>query len=252
MIILKCLELPLFITKSKSQINFCKCALWLRHNLMLKAKPRSDNGTEFINTVVLNYCAQKGIEPQHSAPYNPQSNRSAESLNRVPWQKATSMLRTSGIKYSMWSEAVMTANYVRNRSPHSNTPDNATPYGLWRNIKPSIGQLKLFGCDAYVVVPTHIRDKFSPKADLGTFVGWDQYSGPYRIYYSNTNTEVFRDVIFNELHFLQSSIKELSLLQDLIDNFIANQAANQKANKNREDEETSDDTIPTQPLITNI
>jgi transposase InsO family protein len=33
----------------------------------------SDNGTEYINTVVLNYCAQKGIEPQHTAPYNPQS-----------------------------------------------------------------------------------------------------------------------------------------------------------------------------------
>jgi transposase InsO family protein len=44
---------------------------------------RSDNGTEFTNNVVLDYCPQKGIEPQHSAPYNPQSNGSAESLNII-------------------------------------------------------------------------------------------------------------------------------------------------------------------------
>jgi hypothetical protein len=55
----------------------------------------------------------------------------------------------------MWSMAVMTANYVGKRSPHANTPDNATPYGLWRNIKQSIGHLRLFGCDAYVVVARH-------------------------------------------------------------------------------------------------
>jgi hypothetical protein len=65
------------------------------------------------------------------------------------------MQLTSGLKYSMWSEAVMTANYVMNSSPHSNTPDNATPYGLWRNTTPTIGDLRLFGCDAYAVVPTH-------------------------------------------------------------------------------------------------
>jgi hypothetical protein len=56
----------------------------------------------------------------------------------------------------------MTANYVKNRSPHAITPDNATPYGLWRNIKPTIGHLWLLECDAYAVVPTHKRDKFSP------------------------------------------------------------------------------------------
>jgi hypothetical protein len=202
--------------------------------------------------VVLNYCAQEDIEPQHSAPYNPQSNGSAESLNMILWKKATFMLPTSGLKCSTWSEAVMTANYVRNRSPHANTPDNATPCGLWRNIKPSIGYIRLFGCDAYAVVPLHKRDKFSPKAELGNFVGYDQYSGAYKIYYSNTNTvKVIRDVVFNELPLLQSSIKKLSLLQDSTDNLIANRAPNRKAHKNQEEEETSDETIPTQPLITN-
>ena len=98
----------------------------------------------------------------------------------------------------MWSEAVMTANYVRNRSPHSGTPNNETPYGMWRKIVPTIGHLRVFGCDAYAVVPTHKRDKFTPKAELGIFVSYDKYSGAYRLYFRKTNTvQVFRDVVFN-------------------------------------------------------
>jgi hypothetical protein len=115
-----------------------------------------------------------------------------------------------------------------NMSPHSNIHDNATPYGLWRKTTPTIGHLRLFGFDASAVVPEHKRDKFSPKDELGTFVGYDQYSGAYKIYYSNTNTvKVFRDVVSMTPH-LQSSIRNLSLLQDSIDNFITNRAANRK------------------------
>jgi hypothetical protein len=84
-------------------------------------------------------------------------------------------------------------------------------------------------------------------------VGYDQYSGAYMIYYSTTNTvKVFRDVVFNESPLLLSSIKNLSLLQDSIDNFIANRAANRKAHKNKENEEdASVETLPSHSPVTN-
>jgi hypothetical protein len=147
----------------------------------------------------------------------------------------------------------MTANYVWNRSPHTNTPNNETLCGLRRNIKPTIGHLRLFGCDLYTVVPTHKRDKFSPKAEQGAFVGYDQYSGAYRIYYSKTKTvKVFRDVLFNETPLLQSSIKKLSLLQDSIDNFIAKRVPNRKAMNDPDiEEDTSFEATPVQKLVKN-
>jgi hypothetical protein len=83
-------------------------------------------------------------------------------------------------------------------------------------------------------------------------VGYDQYSEAYIIYYSIKNTgKVFKDVVFNESPLLQSSKEKLSLLQDSTDNFIANRAANRKATKNQEEEDSSDETIPTQSLLTN-
>jgi transposase InsO family protein len=44
---------------------------------------RSDKGTEYINREVKAYFSSKGIDQQTTSPYNPQSNGSAECLNRV-------------------------------------------------------------------------------------------------------------------------------------------------------------------------
>ena len=95
-------------------------------NLKIKAI-RSDNGGEYINAAVAKFCSGKGINPQHSAPYMPQSNGSAEKINFKLQAKATAMLLMAKMDPNMWSETVKTAAYVRNRSPHSATPGNQTP-----------------------------------------------------------------------------------------------------------------------------
>jgi hypothetical protein len=48
--------------------------------LKIKAT-RSDNGGDYINAAVAKFTSGQGIDPQHSAPYMPQSNGSAENLN---------------------------------------------------------------------------------------------------------------------------------------------------------------------------
>jgi transposase InsO family protein len=44
---------------------------------------RSDNGTEYINHEVKAYFTSKGIDQQTTAPYNPESNESAESSSKI-------------------------------------------------------------------------------------------------------------------------------------------------------------------------
>jgi transposase InsO family protein len=58
---------------------------------------KSDNGTEYINSEVKAYFSSKGIEQETTAPYNPQSNGSAEVLNRVLSQKSTAMLLAANL-----------------------------------------------------------------------------------------------------------------------------------------------------------
>jgi hypothetical protein len=102
---------------------------------------RSDNGTEYINSEVKAYFSSKGIEQQTTAPYNPQSNGSAESLNIVLWQKSTAMLLAANLPEEFWSLALEAANYVRIRLPHRATPRNQPPYALFRGCKTNISHL---------------------------------------------------------------------------------------------------------------
>lgn len=46
-------------------------------------------------------------------------NGVAERLNRTLKEKALAMLTASGIQRKYWSEAILTANYIKNRCPTS-------------------------------------------------------------------------------------------------------------------------------------
>jgi transposase InsO family protein len=133
---------------------------------------RSNNGNEFINSEVKAYFSFKGIGRQTTAPYNPQSNGSAECLNRVLWQKSTAMLLAANLSEGFWSHDVEAANYVRNRSPHKATPGNNPPYAMFRGSKPSIAHLRIFGCACYPVLDLASRSKFKSNVVKGVFMGY--------------------------------------------------------------------------------
>jgi len=61
---------------------------------------RSDNGTEFKNTVLDFFCIQKGIHREYNAPYVPQQNGVAERKNRTLIEAARTMLADSKLHAS--------------------------------------------------------------------------------------------------------------------------------------------------------
>ena len=77
---------------------------------------RSDNGTEFKNAVLDDYCKDKGISRQFSAPRTPQQNGVVERKNRTLIEAARTMLSESGLPMYFWAEAVNTACYTQNRT----------------------------------------------------------------------------------------------------------------------------------------
>ncbi|GJR39601.1 putative ribonuclease H-like domain-containing protein [Tanacetum coccineum] len=73
---------------------------------------RCDNGTEFKNKVMDDFCREKGIRREYSVARTPQQNGVAERRNRTLIEAARTMLADSKLPTTFWAEAVSTACYV--------------------------------------------------------------------------------------------------------------------------------------------
>ncbi|GJQ98324.1 putative ribonuclease H-like domain-containing protein [Tanacetum coccineum] len=73
---------------------------------------RSDNGTEFKNKVMDDFCKEKSIKREYSVARTPQQNGIAERRNRTLIKAARTMLADSKLPTTFWAEAVSTACYV--------------------------------------------------------------------------------------------------------------------------------------------
>ncbi|GJR06442.1 putative ribonuclease H-like domain-containing protein [Tanacetum coccineum] len=131
---------------------------------------RSDNGTEFKNKVMDDFCREKGIKREYSVARTPQQNGVAERRNRTLIEAARTMLADSKLPTTFWAEAVSTACYVQNRvlvvKPH-----NKTPYELFRGFKPALSFMRPFGCHVTILNTLDSLGKFDGKSDEGFFVG---------------------------------------------------------------------------------
>ncbi|GAQ93030.1 protein with ribonuclease H-like and integrase domains [Klebsormidium nitens] len=86
---------------------------------------RTDRGEKYVNKAFEDVFGGKGTVHEKTAPYSAQQNGSAEGLNRDLKEKTRAMLEDLGLAKELWAEAVVTANYTRNRTPvsaHGRTP----------------------------------------------------------------------------------------------------------------------------------
>ena len=56
-----------------------------------------------------------------------------ERINRTLMERVRAMLKDAKLEDNMWAEAVMTANYIRNRSPTSQMPRRRGSYSPAEN-----------------------------------------------------------------------------------------------------------------------
>ncbi|KAJ9516233.1 hypothetical protein QJQ45_001156 [Haematococcus lacustris] len=161
---------------------------------------RTDNGTEYVNNRMREYCASKGIVHQHSAPYSPQQNGAAERLNRTIFEKARSIIHSADISLSFWAHAVKFANHVRCLLPVSGQP--LTPWEAFYGVKPDLSGLRVFGCRVWLHIPDHQRSKLQAKSVEGLFIGYEPGSKAYRVLVNGRET-CSKDIVFDELTVLQ-------------------------------------------------
>ena len=78
----------------------------------------SENGGEYVKSDFIQYCADAGIQMQHSIPYTPQQNGVLERKNRSLKEMATCMMEAKTLTPKYWAKATKYAAYIQNRVPH--------------------------------------------------------------------------------------------------------------------------------------
>nr|GFB08262.1 putative ribonuclease H-like domain-containing protein [Tanacetum cinerariifolium] len=141
-------------------------SLQIKNLLSLKVKIiRCDNGTEFKNADLHQFCGLKGIKKEVSIPRTPQQNGIAERKNKTLIEAARTLLADSLLLIPFWADAVNTACYVQNRVLVTK-PHNKTPYELLHGRLPSIGFMRPFGCPVTILNTLDPLGKFQGKETL--------------------------------------------------------------------------------------
>ncbi|GJR53436.1 putative ribonuclease H-like domain-containing protein [Tanacetum coccineum] len=141
--------LKTFITSIENQVN---------HKVKII---RCDNGTEFKNNDMNQFCRMKRIKREFSVARTPQQNRVAERKNRTLIEAARTMVLVT-------------------------KPHNKTPYELLHGRPPSISFMRPFRCPVNILNTLDPLGKFDEKADKGFFVGYSINSKAFRVF--NTRT----------------------------------------------------------------
>ncbi|KAJ9536644.1 hypothetical protein OSB04_un000193 [Centaurea solstitialis] len=196
-------------------INFIK-AVQVQLKLPVQTV-RTDNGTEFKNTVLKSFYNSFGITQTFSAARTPEQNGVVERRNRTLVEAARSMLAESQLPQYLWAEAVNTACYTQNRSI-IHRRFGQTPYHILFGRIPSVGHFRVFGCKCFVLNETENRGKFGPKSDELVFVGYSESSIAYRVL--NRQTRIVTESI--NVHF--DPITELS--SDISSSSVTNVVVN--------------------------
>ena len=113
---------------------------------------RTDGGGEYEREMT-SYFESMGIKHLLTAPYSPQSNGTAERLNRTLNDMMRTILLNGNMPDQFWAEAAVHAAYIKNILPSAALKDFKTPFEMYHDVPPNYEHLKPFGSICYVSIP---------------------------------------------------------------------------------------------------
>ncbi|GJS29742.1 ribonuclease H-like domain-containing protein [Tanacetum coccineum] len=147
-----------------------------------------NNGTEFKNRVMSEFCEQKGIKREFNIARTPQQNSVTERRNGTLIEVARTMLPDSKLPTIFWAEAVNIACYVQNKS-----------------------FMRPLGCHVTILNTLDYLGKFDGKSDEGFFIGYSMNSeGPKWLFDIDVLTESINYVPVKDGSLFDSSLKNTS------------------------------------------
>lgn len=157
----------------------------------------SDRGSEFLNETVKFLLDKERITSSQSASYTPAQNGKIEREMGSTTNMARTMLLASGLPINLWSEAIRTACYIRNRLPTKK--NSSTPFERFTGKKPYVAHMNEFGAEVQVLVNWDHLFKWSGRTEPGHLVGYTVKRNTFRVYLPALNKVIeTSDVIFRK------------------------------------------------------
>jgi hypothetical protein len=111
----------------------------------------------------------------------------AERPSRTIKDTASAMLHNMVVPNFMWSCAIYTFVYMRNRTYNRSVGLTVgVPFTPLASSAPDASKFRVFGCTVFAKVPDKFRRKLSDKAFRGVMVGYPHDAPRYRVYNPET------------------------------------------------------------------
>jgi hypothetical protein len=132
---------------------------------------RTDNGTELAGSQDFRNVANKhGYTTETTAPDSSSQNGMAEQPHRTLKEKVRCLLYTAGLGTPFWSDALLHATWLYNRTYHSAI--GMTPYQRWSGRIPSLDNVLTFGSRITSKKAKNCTTALDPNAFEGIFLGY--------------------------------------------------------------------------------
>ena len=145
---------------------------------------RSDNGTEFTSSSFESLLVKHCIKHEKSAPYSPHQNGTIERAWRSIFEMSRCMIIECKLPKYLWTYAVMSTVYVRNRCFNSRL--GKTPFEVFTGRRPNVSSMYIFGTVCYAYIQD--KKKLDARSQKGIFVGYDKYSPSFLVYFPECDT----------------------------------------------------------------
>ena len=117
------------------------------------------------------FYQEHGIIHQLSCVETPKQNGRVERKHQHLLNVARSLMFQSKLPLSYWTDCVLIATHLINRTA-SSILNNQTPYQLLFQKPPNYNYFKVFGCLCFASTITNNRGKFQPKTTKCIFLGY--------------------------------------------------------------------------------
>ena len=132
----------------------------------------SDNGSEFINQTMAEFCRRNGIVHETTIPYTPEQNGIAERAIAIFFEMVQSMLYMAGISLHYWGEAFTYAVHIWTLCS-TTVLNSVVPYEAWTGHKPDVSHLRVFGSLGWAHIPKQVhKGKLESQAVKVRMLGW--------------------------------------------------------------------------------
>jgi hypothetical protein len=198
-------HLYLLRSKNEALTAYKEYDVWCGTQLNARIKKlHSDRGGEYLGKDFELYLKSKGTVQKLTVHDTPQHNGVAERRNRTIVERIRALLHASGLPRFLWGEAARHVVWLMNRTL-TKSVEGKTPFEAAFGNKPDLQHVREWG--EKVWVRTESGDKLGGRVSEGRWMGIDDRSKGYRIYWPERQTvTVERNV---HLDNTQSSVSRL-------------------------------------------